>query len=311
MGESKRKDKIDFVSIVTPNSTHFMIAKTFLEAGINVVCDKPLCFEVEEAKELMDLAKQKDLLFMVTYTYSGYPMVQEARELIKEGAIGEIRTVMAQYPQEWLVKDIEDENNKQASWRLEPGLAGKSSCVGDIGSHIENTVKRITGLKITKLLARLENIPHKRKLDTNAQIMVEYDNGASGLYWSSQIAPGHENGLKVNVYGEKGSIFWSQEDPNSLILNEVGKPQKIYTRGNDYLHDSVKALSRIPSGHPEGYYEAFSNLYRNFADALKKKKNREDYKGIFFPDAEDGLDGVKFINACVESSRLNNKWVEL
>ncbi|PIE32881.1 oxidoreductase [candidate division KSB3 bacterium] len=311
--EGVREDKIDFVVIVTPNITHFPIAKAFLQQGINVVCDKPLTPEFEDAQELALLAKEKGLFFCVTYTYTGYPMVKHAREMVKNGDIGDIRFINAEYPQEWLATPIEEEGQKQASWRTDPALSGKSCCVGDIGSHIENLVSYISGLKIASLCARLDTFVEGRTLDDNATIMLEYDNGAKGVYWSSQIAIGHDNDLKIRIYGTKGTIAWSQEDPNYLHVTYLGKPAQKLSRGRDELHAHAAGYPRIPAGHPEGYFEAFANIYLTFANALLKKKAGEKLTedDLDFPTVEAGADGVKFIGKCVESSQQGAAWLDM
>jgi predicted dehydrogenase len=309
--EATRPDKIDFVSIVTPNHAHYDVAKTFLEHGINVVCDKPLCFKIDEAAELERLVSEKGLLFCVTYTYSGYPMVKQAHEMIKRGDIGRIRVVMGEYPQDWLATTIEKGGQKQAAWRTDPKFTGSSNCVGDIGSHIENTVSYITGLKIKYLCANLDIFGEDRVLDDNAEIMLKYSNGATGVYWSSQVAIGHDNGLKVRIFGAKGSIEWEQENPNYLKVALLGEPVKILSRGAGYLYPQAAKLVRIPTGHPEGYYEAFANIYTTFSNALLKKKSGGPLtaEDLDFPNAGDGLSGVKFINKCVESSKQGAIWV--
>jgi len=309
--EVKREDCIDFVSIVTPNFQHYEIAKKFLSKGINVLCEKPLVFTVLEAEELENLAKEKGVLFCITYAYSGYPMVKQARQLIKDNKLGEILIVMGEYPQDWLISTVEKEGSRQAAWRTDPKQAGVSNCIGDIGTHIENTVSYITGLKINSLCAMLDIIGEDRTLDTNASVMLKYNNGASGIYWASQVAIGNDNALKIRIYGTKGSIEWSQENPNYLNVAYIGQPKIIMSRGQGYL-DTI-AASRTPSGHPEGYYEAFANVYTSFASALLKKMSGEVLKGedLDFPNAEAGVDGVKFINACVNSSKAGAIWVEL
>jgi predicted dehydrogenase len=310
-GEAKRKDGIDFVVIVTPNATHYAIAKAFLSKGINVVCDKPLTVELAEAQELAELAHKNKLLFAVTYTYTGYPAVKHARAMVKNGDIGKIRFVNAEYPQEWLANPIEKDGQKQAAWRTDPELSGKSNCVGDIGTHIENMVSYVSGLRIQALSARLDSFVPGRVLDDNATIMLEYQGGAKGLYWSSQIAVGYDNGLRFRIFGTKGSIQWSQENPNYLTVSMLGEPTKVLSRGRDGFYPSAQAYSRIPSGHPEGYFEAFANIYRAFISALAKKKAglalSEDE--LDFPSLEMGLDGVRFIGKCVESSRKNSAWI--
>ena len=309
--ESKRPDKIDFVVIVTPNVTHYAAAKAFLNKGINVVCDKPLCFEEAEARELADLAKKNNLLFGVTYTYTGFPAVKHAREMIRKGDLGDILFVTGEYPQDWLITPQEKEGSKQAEWRTDPALAGKSNCVGDIGSHIENMISYVTGLKIKSICARLDKIMPGRVLDDNATVMVEYTNGAKGVYWSSQIALGNDNGLEFRVYGTKGGIEWRIEDPNYLKVALLGQPKTVLSRGRDSLYPRAQSLSRIPSGHPEGYFEAMGNIYKTYIGALIKQKAGQALTGddLDFPNAENGLDGVKYIGKCVESSQKGAVWV--
>jgi predicted dehydrogenase len=309
--EAKRSDKIDFAVIVTPNVTHYPAAKALLSHGINVVCDKPLTFEVAEAEELAALAKKNNLLFAVTYTYTGYPAVKHARELIQKGAIGDIRFVNAEYPQEWLATPAEKGDNKQAKWRTDPKTSGKSNCVGDIGSHAENMVSYITGLRIKSLCARLDKFVEGRVLDDNASIMVEYEGGAKGLYWSSQIAVGYDNALKVRVFGSKGTIQWNQEAPNYLEVFKLDEPRTVLSRGKDAFYPHAQSYSRIPSGHPEGYFEALGNIYKTYIGALLKKKEGKqlDAADLDFPSVEMGIDGVKFIGKCVESSQKGAIWV--
>ena len=310
--EAKRPDKIDFVVIVTPNNTHFAVAKAFLNSGIHVVCDKPLVWEVAEAQELADLAKKNKLLFGVTYSYTGYPAVKQVREMIRKGEIGELRFVNAEYPQEWLATPAEKGDNKQAKWRADPGISGKSNCVGDIGSHIENMVAYMTGLKIKSLAARLDKIVEGRALDDNASIMVEYEGGAKGLYWSSQIAVGYDNALRVRIFGAKGTIQWSQELPNYIEVFKMGQPKESWSRGRDGFYPHAQSYSRIPSGHPEGYFEALANIYKTYINALTKVKAGQtpSEADMDFPSVEMGLDGVKFINKCVESSGKGAVWVD-
>jgi predicted dehydrogenase len=310
--ESKREDGIDFVSIVTPNHLHYPVAKKFLESGINVVCEKPLVFEPQQAEELLEIAKEKDLILAVTYTYIGYPMVKEARELVKEGVIGKIRFVYGEYSQDWLASKVEGEN-KQASWRVDPRRAGKSNVVGDIGTHIENVVSFITGLKIKSLCANLDTFVEGRELDDNAEILLKFENNATGIFWCSQIAIGHDNDLKIRIYGDKGSVEWEQENPNQLKLTKLNGNTQIISRGRAELHPKAQIYSRLPSGHPEGYFEAMSNIYSSIYSVLLKKKAGEkiESKDFDFPTGKDGLNGVVFVNKCVESSKNFNSWVEL
>lgn len=308
--EAEREDAIDFVSITTPNDSHFPVAKAFLEKGIHVVCDKPLTTTKAQGEELVKLAKEKDLLFGVTYTYSGYPTVKQAKALIEDGKIGDIRFVHAEYIQGWLAGE---EDNKQAAWRTDPARAGISCCVGDIGSHIENTVAYMTGLEIDSLSARLDKVVPGRKLDDNATIMVNYKGGATGVYWSSQIAIGHDNDLVVRIYGSKGTIEWHQESPNYLKVTYADQPTQILSRGRDEFYPRPASLVRIPSGHPEGYYEAFANIYTTFMGAVAKKKAGQALtaEDLDFPGPEAGTQGVGFIEKCVESSNKNAAWIKM
>lgn len=310
--ESERGDGIDFVVIVTPNATHYPIAKAFLEHGIDVVCDKPLTLEVAEAEELSSLAKRKGLLFCVTYTYTGYPAVKQAREMIRRGELGDIRFVNAEYPQEWLATPAEREGSKQAAWRSDPKQSGKSNCVGDIGSHVENMVSYMTGLEISSLCARLDSFVQGRVLDDNASIMLNYRGGAKGLYWSSQIAIGYDNALRVRVFGSKGTIQWSQENPNYLLVSRLGEPTETLSRGRDAFQPHAQSYSRIPAGHPEGYFEAFANIYRTFIAALAKKRAGQGLteSDLDFPGVEAGISGVRFIGKAVESSRKGAVWLD-
>lgn len=303
----KEAGKIDFVVIVTPNNLHYSVSKAFLENGIAVVCDKPLTFTVEEAEELKKLAQLKKLPFCVTYTYTGYPTVKHARDMIAKGDIGNIRFVNAEYAQEWL---CEDNPGKQAAWRTNPLTSGRSNCVGDIGSHIENMISFVTGLKIKSLSARLDKMVSGRALDDNASIMLEYTNGAKGLYWCSQIAIGKDNGLRFRIYGDKGAIEWSQEDPNYLVVSKIGEPTVKLSRGRDGFYPNAQKYSRIPSGHPEGYFEAFANIYTTFIKALYKIKNGQTPapEEMDFPTIDMGIDGVRFINKCVDSSENKSAW---
>lgn len=310
--ERKREDTIDFIIIVTPNNTHFPIAKLALQNGIHVVCDKPLTTDSKDAEELERLSAEKDLLFCVTYTYTGYPVVKHLREMIAKGDLGSIRFVNAEYPQDWLATFLEGTGQKQAAWRTDPKQTGISNCVGDIGSHIENMVSYLTGMKIQSLCARLDTFVEGRVLDDNASIMVSYDNGAKGLYWSSQIAVGHDNGLRVRIYGTKGSLEWAQEDPNYARISYLDKPTEIISRGRDDLYSHAQNYSRIPAGHPEGYFEAFANIYSTFITALNKKLAGESLskEELDFPGVDEGVQGVKFIEKCVESSKKGATWID-
>lgn len=312
--EGAREDGIDFVTITAPNDVHYEAAKAFLENGIHVLCEKPLCFEVEQAEELKKLAEEKNLLFCVNYSYSGNAMVKEARELITGGVIGDVINVNAEYLQEYLVDDIGAGDQvmvKLSSWRKDPEVAGISNCVGDIGTHIENTVSYMTGLKLKRVAAKLDY--WGQPLDLNANILVEFENGAHGVFCSSQVCVGHMNGLVVRIFGTKGAIEWVQENPNILYVTLKGEPTQIYNRGMGYVTDRTASVSRIPSGHPEGLYVAFANIYKVWISSILKLVNGEKLDGYDydFPSLEDGIAGVKFIHACVESSKQDAAWVEV
>lgn len=312
--ESKREDKIDFIVIVTPNYVHYDVAKEFLINGINVVCEKPLCFETEQARELDKLAKEKGLFFCVMYSYSGFPMVKLARKLVKDGVIGDIINVNAEYLQEWLIDDIgagDISTTKLSVWRKDPKVAGISNCVGDIGTHIKHTVSYITGLKLKKVAAKLDYFG--QPLDLNANMLVELENGASGVFCSSQVCVGHANGLVTRIFGTKGAIEWVQEEPNLLKVTLKGQPPQLYNRGMGYITGRAAELNRIPSGHPEGLHEAFANVYKTYINALLKKINGEELSesDMDFPTAEEGADGVRFIHAVLESNKAAAAWVEL
>jgi predicted dehydrogenase len=312
--ESCREDKIDFVSIVTPNVTHYEVVKIFLEYGINVVCEKPLCFTKEQAEELEKLAKEKDVFFAVTYSYSGYGMVKQARKLIKDGYIGKVVNVNAEYLQEWLIDEIgsgDESTNKLSVWRMDPKLAGISNCVGDIGTHIENTISYVTGLKLVKVASVLDT--YGLELDVNANMLVEFDNGAHGVFSCSQVCIGHANGLVIRIFGTEGAIEWKQEDPNYLFVTKKGQPMQIFNRGMGYIEGRAALLNRIPPGHPEGLMIAFTNIYNTFIQAILKKENGESITSdeLDFPSVSDGVEGVKFIHAVVESSKNNSVWTEL
>lgn len=311
--EAAREDRIDFVVIAAQNRVHFEASKAFLEQGIHVMCEKPLVTTLEDALALEAIAKANDCLFGVSYSYAFHVMAIEARQRILAGEIGEVINVMGEYPQEWLIDLMEQTGQRQASWRTDPSQAGASNCVGDIGTHIEHMVSFMTGLKIRRLCAKLDVLGEGRKLDTNAHILLEYENGASGHYWSSQVAVGYDNGLKVRIFGTKGSIEFTQEQSNYLRVTHKGQPPQTLSRGNGYLSPEAAAFSRVPSGHPEGYHEAFANLYRAFCDVLRQKLDGEtiDESQLLYPTLEAGIDGVRFITKCVESSSKGAVWVNM
>jgi predicted dehydrogenase len=310
--EKNREDKIDFVVIATPNNTHFSMARLAMECGIHVVCDKPLTTDSHDAQELARLAAEKDLLFCVTYAYTGYPIVKHIKELIAGGVLGEIRFINAEYSQDWLATLKEKEGQKQSLWRTDPLQAGVSNCVGDIGSHIENMVFYMTGLRIDTLCARLDMFGEGRTLDDNASILVDYDRGSKGLYWSSQIAVGFDNGFRVRIFGTQAGVDWCQESPNYMRISYPDRPTEIISRGRTNLFARAQSYSRIPSGHPEGYFEAFANIYTTFISALHKKISGEPLiaDDLDWPDVHSGIRGVRFIEKCVESSRAGAAWVK-
>ena len=310
--ESKRPDKIDFAVIATPNTSHFPIAKAFLSRGIPVVCEKPLATELKDAEELAALVKKTGLPFMITYNYTGNVTIKHARELIRSGELGKITFVNCEYPQEWLMVEAEKQGSKQAVTRTDPKLAGHSNSVGDLGSHIESMVSYLTGLRIARVCARLDRIFPGRVLDDNATIMLEYDNGAKGVYWTSQIAAGYDNAFRVRVFGAKGAIDWCEENSNYLGVSFYGKPKTALSRGRDPFAPRAQGYSRIPSGHPEGYHESLANLYKTFISALAKIKEGKPLTDADkdWPTVDMGVDGVKFISKCVESSEKGAVWLD-
>ncbi|MCX6573875.1 MAG: Gfo/Idh/MocA family oxidoreductase [Candidatus Aminicenantes bacterium] len=312
-GESQRHDRPDFLIIVTPNSTHYPAAKLALEHGFSVVCEKPLATSSTAAAELACLVRETGLLFCVTYAYSGYPVVKHLRDLIAAGEIGEIRFVNGEYPQEWLAAKLEDTGQKQAAWRTDPKLAGGSNCVGDIGSHIEFMAAYMTGLEMESLCARLDRFGPGRPLDDNATVLVNFKGGARGVYWSSQIAAGHDNALRLRIYGTKGAVEWFQETPNTARVSFLDRPTGMISRGRDPMSLRAQSLSRLPSGHPEGYFECFANVYATYLAALAKKLRGEPLApaGLDFPNVDDGVRGVRYIESCVESSARGSVWVEM
>lgn len=306
--ESNREDGIQAVSIVTPNHLHFPVAKAFLEAGIHVICDKPLTSTLTEAEQLTQLAKSKNVHFAVTYNYSAYPMVRQAREMIAAGFLGSIRIIQVEYAQDWLATDLESSGQKQASWRTDPAKAGAGGSIGDIGTHAFHLSEFISGLRCRSLLADLESFVGERRLDDNAHILTRYDNGAKGMLWASQVATGKENGLKISVYGDKAGLTWEQENPNYLSFTAIGSPSQLLSRGGPGIADSSAAISRIPAGHPEGFLEGFATLYSDIADLILENVSIEN---SLVPTVEDGLRGMRFISAAVESNEADGRWVEL
>lgn len=309
--ESSREDGIDFVVIVTPNYTHYEIAKTFLEAGIHVACDKPLVTSAAQAIELQKLAEEKQLLFMVTYTYTGHVTFKNMRDLIRNGEIGTVRTVMAEYPQGWLYNE-NDHGGKQGEWRCDPEKSGRVNCLGDLGTHVENAVATATGLKIKRLLAKMDVVVPGRKLDDNDQVLVEFEGGATGIYWTSQFAIGCDNSLRLRVYGSKGTILWFQENPEEMILIREDGIQQSIKRGYGCITPDAAKYGRMPSGHTEGWLESMGNLYDSFGACVRAKKNGTfTEEMIDYPTIEEGVEGLKFVEACLDSNDHGNVWVDL
>ena len=312
ISESQRDDGINFVSIVTPNHLHHPIAKAFLEVGINVICDKPMTMNTEEAQELIDISESSDLIFAVTYNYSGYPLIREAREIIKKGDLGSIRIIKVEYIQDWLTEPIENTGQKQASWRVDPKKSGIGGSIGDIGTHAFHLAHFVTQQLPNKISADLSCFVEGRELDDNAHILMRYESGAKGMIWSSQVAPGNENNLKIQIYGEKGGLIWQQENPNELILNLLNQPSRRLTRGSSFVGDQSARLTRIPAGHPEGYLEGFANIYREVADEFSAKiSGKPISKDILYPTSKEGLYGVSFIEAAIESNSKDSVWTDL
>jgi len=310
--ESERADGIDVVAIVTPNHLHYAAARAFLEAGIHVICDKPLTTNLAQARELAQQAGDNKLLFAVTYNYSGYPMIRQARELASGGALGSLRVVQVEYPQDWLTTAAENTGLKQAEWRTDPERAGSGGCIGDIGTHAYHLACYVSGLQLESLCAELSTFVDGRQLDDNAQIMLRFAGGARGMLWASQVAPGNENGLRLRVYGSEGGIEWKQENPNQLWHTSFAQPTRLITRSGSGASDGANRLSRIPPGHPEGYLEGFANIYSEVADALQSIiRGTALDAAVDFPTVEDGVRGVEFIEAAVESSTAGAKWVSL
>lgn len=304
-------ERMDFVSIVTPNHMHFGPAKMALQNGFHVVCDKPLSFDMKEAKALVRLVNKSGLLFALTHNYTGYPMVKQAREMIAKGKIGKVRKVVVEYPQGWLSTRLEATEQKQAAWRTDPKRSGAAGAMGDIGTHAENLAEYITGLQIKRLCADLHTFVDGRLLDDDGSVLLEFDNGARGILFASQIAAGEENNLRIRVYGEKGGLEWHQQEPNTLLVKWLDKPAQILRTGVGKLYPAAQAHTRIPAGHPEGYLEAFANIYRNFAVCLRARLAGKKPPAIYtdFPSVEDGLRGMRFIEKVVASSKSKQKWM--
>ncbi|MCC6426735.1 MAG: Gfo/Idh/MocA family oxidoreductase [Phycisphaerales bacterium] len=338
-GEKKlpASERIDFVSIVTPNHVHFPVAHAFASAGFNVVCDKPLVHTGEQARQLIEATKKMGVVFAVTYNYSGYPMVKQAREMIVNGELGEIRKVVVEYNQGWLANNLEASGQKQANWRTDPKRSGAGGAIGDIGSHCEQLVSYVTGLRLQSICADLTSFVPGRQLDDDANVLLRFckagasncegtgpdsmdaEPGARGILTVSQICIGHENDLRLRVHGTKGTLGWLQEEPNYLVLRQDGQPEKVYRRGNGYLGERARGNTRLPSGHPEAFFEAFATVYSNACAAMRARSEGKGNVGgigmggagggFDYPDVVDGARGVEFIERVVEASASSEKWV--
>jgi predicted dehydrogenase len=310
--ESNRADGIEAVAIVTPNHVHYPAAKAFLEAGIHVICDKPMTVTSQEGEELVALAQQKGLILAVTYNYTGYPMVRQARAMVANGELGRIRLVQVEYVQDWLSEDLESSGQKQAAWRTDPAQSGAGGAIGDIGTHAYNMACFVSGLEAESLCADLSSFVDGRRLDDNAQVMLRYPGGVRGMLRASQVAPGNENNLMLRVYGDKGGIKWRQEDPNYLEFAPLGEPPRRITRGGPGSDENSARVTRIPSGHPEGYLEGFATVYTEVAEAIRAARDGSaPDPAVLFPTGEDGVKGVRFVEAVVQSSREDAAWILL
>ena len=316
--EAKRADGIEAVAIVTPNNVHVPAAMAFLNAGIHVICDKPLAMTLAEAKKLAAVVEKTGKVFVLTHNYTAYPMIRQAREMVAKGQLGDIRLVQAEYPQDWLTEDLAATGQKQASWRSDPKQAGAGGALGDIGTHAYNLARFVSGLELDSLSADLDSFVPGRQLDDNVNVLLRFKakgkaHPAKGMLWASQVAPGHENGLKLRLYGTKGGLEWVQADPNYLWYTPFGQPKQLLTRAGAGAMPVAGRLTRVPSGHPEGYLEGFANIYQEAARAIRaaRKKGGKPPKDVIFPTVQDGVEGMAFIEACVKSSKKNGAWTKL
>ena len=307
--EERLKNGIEAVAIVTPNHVHYVAAREFLKRGIHVICDKPLTATLSEARKLVKAADDSDALFVLTHNYTGYPLIRQARAMIAAGELGDIRVVNVEYAQDWLTQE---DDSKQAAWRTDPARSGLGGATGDIGTHAFNLAGFVTGLTLDKLAADLQSFVSGRALDDNGHVMLRYEGGARGMLWCSQVAPGNENGLRLRVYGDKGGLDWSQENPNQLRFTPFGEPKRLLTRGGAGTGPEAARMSRIPPGHPEGYLEGFANIYAEAAVAIEAHRTGAPIPpAVHFPTVHDGLAGVQFVDACVRSSKRDGAWVGL
>jgi len=314
--EAARDDGIEAVAIVTPNHLHWPVAREFLSRGVHVICDKPLTATLDEARELVAAAESaadaSGTLFVLTHNYTGYPMMRQGRAMIDAGELGDLRVVQVEYAQDWLAENLESTGQKQAGWRTDPARSGAGGAIGDIGTHAFNLATFVTGLALESLCADIDAFVSGRQLDDNAHVMLRFAGGAKGMLWSSQVAPGNENGLRLRVYGSKGGLEWSQEEPNKLWFSPLGEATRLLTRGGPGAHDAAHAVSRIPAGHPEGYLEGFATLYTEAASHIRAHREGVEMSGnSLLPTVRDGLAGVAFVDAVVRSSQANGAWTTL
>lgn len=308
----KPEKRMQFVSIVTPNHVHFAPAKMALENGFHVICDKPLAFSLKEAQTLEKVVQKTGMLFALTHNYTGYPMVKQARQMIRHGELGAIRKIVVEYPQGWLSTHIEASGQKQAAWRTDPQRSGIAGAMGDIGTHAENLAEYITGLKITELCADISTFVPGRLLDDDGNVLLHFENGAKGILHASQISAGEENNLNIRVYGEKGGLEWRQMEPNTLVVKWLDKPTQLFRTGVGALYPEAQAHTRIPAGHPEGYLEAFANIYRNFAFCIRARMEGQAPDPVYtdYPTVQDGVRGMQFIERVIESGKSAKKWIK-
>ncbi|MBZ8133760.1 Gfo/Idh/MocA family protein [Afifella sp. IM 167] len=310
--EARLKDGIEAVSIVTPNHMHVPVAKEFLKRGIHVICDKPLSSNLRDAKRLAEVVEKSGAVFVLTHNYTGYPMVRQARAMVEEGRLGDIRVVQVEYPQDWLSEKTEESGNKQAEWRTDPARSGVGGSTGDIGTHAYNLACFVSGLTLESLAADLDSFVEGRRVDDNAHVLLRFAGGAKGMLWASQVAPGNENALKLRVYGTKGGLEWAQENPNLLWFTPLGEEKRLITRGGAGAGPAAARMTRTPGGHPEGYLEGFANIYAEAAAAIRAARDGgKPAREVVYPTVQDGVAGVAFVEACVKSSQKNGAWVSL
>jgi predicted dehydrogenase len=309
--EARLKNGIEAVAIVTPNHMHYPVAREFLKRGIHVICDKPLTSTLADARKLAKAAEASDALFVLTHNYTGYPMIRQAREMVAGGDLGRIRLVQVEYVQDWLSERIEETGQKQAGWRTDPARSGAGGSTGDIGTHAFNLASFVSGLELDALCADLDAFVEGRRVDDNGHVLMRYKGGAKGMLWCSQVAPGNENALRLRIYGDKGGLEWAQEDPNYLWYTPLGEPKRLLTRGGAGASAAAARLSRTPGGHPEGYLEGFANIYDEAARAIfARREGKPVPDGVTFPGIDDGIAGVAFVTACVDSSKRGGTWVK-